>query len=66
MQVLVNGQIFDSEKTPMVLKLTEREKALIRDMPEDNKKMASCPDNYSADDMQKLLDDMNNQFEQGE
>jgi len=56
MKVYVAGKVYDTNKTPIMLKLTREEKANISDLWETHYRYLSGPDDMTEDEMDKILD----------
>lgn len=55
MMVKVGNRYYDSEKTPVMIILSDDEKSLIKNMG-DNSKLCSYPEDMSAKDIEKFMD----------
>lgn len=67
MKIVVGGEVIDADHTPVMLSLTPADRKQIRKIPEDLESLHfSCPDDYSAKEMDQFFNAMKRQLEEGE
>ena len=54
MKVIIDGVVYDSKKTPILLELSELEKEHIGNMG-DQSRYLSCPDETTSQEMERLI-----------
>lgn len=56
MKVRVGGLIFDSEETPIMIKLSDSEKEDIKNMREDDSKYCVFPEEYPEECIREFME----------